>query len=210
METIEGQRGDLGFPDIYMACDTYYLENVKEWFQEASDVSSTEIVIVVPRGSTRVTGLADLMGPGVRVAVGQPDQCTIGALTRRLLVQEGMYERLKTKQGEPGEVVVEKSSSALLVPDVVTGHVDAAIAYLCDTMASDDEVDVIRIDSTLNRAVQPLSIARNSDHKALVRRLYNRVTSSPDAFAAAGFEFLLGPSPGTPSAAEPEDARRGD
>jgi molybdate transport system substrate-binding protein len=212
MKTIEGQRPEQGFPDIYMACDTYYLDNVKEWFQEASDVSSTEIVLVVPKGSTKVRGLADLLEPGVRVAVGQPEQCTIGALTRRLLVQEGMYERLKDKQSDPGEVVVEKSSSALLVPDVVTGHVDAAVAYLCDTMRTADEVDVVRIDSELNRAIQPLSIARNSDHKALVRRLYNRVTSAPEAFSAAGFEFLLGTEgPATLTNPRPdEDARRGD
>jgi hypothetical protein len=35
-------------------------------------------------------------------------------------------------------VVVEKSSSALLVPDVVTGHVDAAVAYITDVMANRD------------------------------------------------------------------------
>ncbi|WP_161602511.1 molybdate ABC transporter substrate-binding protein [Tautonia marina] len=210
MKTIDDQRTDLGFPDIYMACDEYYLENVKEWFQDAASVSSTEIVIVVPKGNTKVSTLDNLLEPGVRVAVGQPDQCTIGALTRRLLAREGLYDRLKEKQGQPGEVVVEKSSSALLVPDVVTGHVDAAIAYHCDTLASQDAIDVVRIDSTLNQAIQPLSIARNSDHKALSRRLYNRVTSSPEAFTAAGFEFLLNrPSP-IATTPEAEDAARVD
>jgi ABC-type molybdate transport system substrate-binding protein len=110
----------------------------------------------------------------------------------------------------PGEVVVEKSSSALLVPDVVTGHVDAAIAYHCDTLASQDSIDVVRIESTLNEAIQPISIARNGDHKALTRRLYNRVTSSPEAFTAAGFEFLLDLPSTTPLPPEPEDAARVD
>lgn len=189
MKGIEGQRTDLGFPDIYMACDTYYLENVADWFQEAAHVSSTEIVIAVPKGSDKVKGLADLVKPGIRVAVGEPDQCTIGALTRRLMVNEGLYEQLKAKQQEPGEVVVEKSSSALLVPDVVTGHVDAAVAYITDIKANRDHVDVVPIDSSLNQARQPLSISRSSDHKHLARRLYDRLTRSPDPFEAAGFRF---------------------
>ena len=189
MQTIDGQRPDRGFPDVYMACDRYYLENVKQWFQDAVEVSDTEIVIAVPKGSTKVTGLADIIKPGIRVAVGEPSQCTIGALTRRLLVKEGLYDKLNEKQNQPGEVVVEKSSSALLVPDVVTGHVDAALAYLTDVKANLDTVDVVRFHSPLNLAVQPFSIARTSDHKYLGRRLLRKILDSPEAFEEAGFHF---------------------
>ena len=191
MQTIEGQRPDRGFPDVYMACDRYYLENVADWFQEATELSDTEIVIAVPKGSARVRSLADLLEPGVRVAVGQPEQCTIGALTRRILAAEGLYEGLMAKQRQDGEVVVEKSSSALLIPDVVTGHVDAAIAYISDTLAHRGEIDVIRIDSALNLAIQPFSIARTSPHKHLARRLLRRLAAAPQAFEAAGFHFRL-------------------
>ncbi len=202
MKTIDGQSQAQGFPDVYMACDVYYLENVKQWFQEAANVSDTEIVIAVPKGSTKVQALNDLIKPGIRVAVGEPDQCTIGALTRRLLAQEGLYDALKEKQKLEGEVVVEKSSSALLVPDVVTGHVDAAVAYITDVMANRDNVDVVRIASSLNLAIQPFSIARNSDHKYLVRRLFRRVAESPKAFEDAGFHFRLN----EPSETEPSES----
>jgi len=191
MKTIDGQSQDRGFPDVYMACDVYYLENVKQWFQEAANVSDTEIVIAVPKGSTKVKELADLLEPGVRVAVGEPDQCTIGALTRRLLVKERIYDRLKEKQRREGEVVVEKSSSAHLVPDVVTGHVDAAVAYITDVLANRDSVDIVRIDSPMNVAIQPFSIAKTSDHKYLVRRLFRRIADSPEAFESIGFHFRL-------------------
>lgn len=191
MKTIVGQEPDRGFPDVYMACDVYYLDNVKEWFQEAVDISDADIVLAVPKGSTRVKTLADLVKPGIRVAVGEPDQCTIGALTRRLLVKEALYDQLKAKQKQPGEVVVEKSSSAQLVPDVVTGHVDAAVAYITDVQANLDTVDVVRFESPLNLAVQPLSIAKTSRHKYLIRRLYEKVENSPQAFENAGFHFRL-------------------
>ncbi len=191
MKGIEAQRPELGFPDVYMACDVYYLDNVREWFQEAANVSDVELVIAVPKGSTRVQSLDDLVAPGVRVAIGRPEDCTIGALTRRLLQREGLYEKLQDKQTQPGEVVVEKTSSALLVPDVVTGHVDACIAYISDVLASQDRVDIVRIESPLNLAIQPFSIARTSDHKYLVRRLFQRVAKSPAAFEQAGFHFRL-------------------
>ena len=57
----------LVFLDVYMACDRYYLDNVKEWFQDDANVSDAEIVIVVPKGSDRVKTPADLIKPGIRV-----------------------------------------------------------------------------------------------------------------------------------------------
>lgn len=191
METIEGQKQAAGFPDVYMACDRYYLENVQQWFQEDVNVSQTEIVLVVSKGKERVKTLEDIVQPGVRVSIGEPNQCTIGALTRRLLQQMDLYDRLKAKQSQPNEVVVEKSSSALIVPDVITGHVDVAIAYRNDIQDHLDKVDVIRIDSPLTRAIQPLSIARNSQHKHLIRRLYRQVEKAERNFESVGFDFLL-------------------
>ena len=192
MKVIDGQDPKLGFPDVYMACDVYYLQNVKQWFQEAANISDVEIVIAVPKGSTKVQSLEDLLKPGVRVAVGEPTQCTIGALTRRLLQAEQLWDKLKQKQLRDGEVVVEKSSSSLLIPDVATGHVDAAVAYISDTLASRDKVDIVRIQSPHNRAIQPFSIAKSSQHKHLGRRLFKRIAASPEAFTCAGFHFRLG------------------
>jgi ABC-type molybdate transport system substrate-binding protein len=129
------------------------------------------------------------------VAIGQPDQCTIGALTRNLLEKENIYGKLMEKQQQSGEVVVEKASSALLVPDVVAGAADAALAYITDTLANEDTIDVVKIDSPLNRAIQPYSIARTSDHKHLLRRLFKRIAASPEAFESAGFNFRLNKPP---------------
>ena len=194
MKGIEGQKQSLGFPDVYMACDLYYLENVKSWFQEAANVSDVDLVIAVPKGSKKVQSLQDLIKPDVRVAVGEATQCTIGALTRRLLQTEGIYEQFMEKQERSDAVmVVQKASSAHLVPDVVTGHVDAAIAYITDVLPNADDVDIIRIDSPVNVAIQPFSIAKTSDHKYLLRRLFNRIARSPEAFESVGFHFRLSP-----------------
>jgi molybdenum ABC transporter molybdate-binding protein len=192
MKAIDNQSTQLGFPDVYMACDRYYLDNVKEWFQDDVDVSDVELVLAVPGGSSDVTELKDLVKPGIRVAIGQPDQCTIGALTRRVLQNAGIHQELMDKQQTDGEVVVEKMSSALLVPDVIAGHVDAALVYITDVLPNTDDVDIVRIKVGDNVAVQPFSIAKTSDHKYLARRLFRRVAASSAAFESAGFNFRLG------------------
>ncbi len=204
MKLIKSKDSATGFPDIYMACDVYYLENVKEWFQEAVNVSDAEIVIAVPKGSEKVTKLSDLLKPGVRVSVGEPDQCTIGALTRRLLRNEGIYEKLKEKQQTPGELVIEKSSSSHLVPDVITPHIDASVAYITDVLANRDKVDIVRIDSPNNKAIQPLSISRSSPFKHLARRLLKKIAESPEAFEKAGFHYRLGEEEDRSAAASKE------
>lgn len=191
MKAIEQQRHELGFPDLYMACDRYYLEidQVRDWFQEAAYVSEADLVLVVPKGSTRVRTLSDLVQPGVRVALGEPTQCTIGVLTWNLLESAGLAEAMRKKQSASGEVVVGKSSSALLVPDVVTGHVDAVIAYVTDTLTNRERVEVLPLHVENSVAIQPLSIARTSPYKYLARRLFRRIAESREAFETAGFRY---------------------
>jgi len=189
MKTIQDQSQSLGFPDLYMACDRYYLDNVKQWFQDDVDISDVEIVMVVPKGKTSVSKPRDLLKPGIRVAIGQPDQCTIGALTKRLLSRDGIYDSLMRKQLEANETVVEKASSAMLVPDVLTGHVDVAIAYLSDVMPNRARVDVVHFEDGNNLAIQPLSVARNSRHKHLLRRFYDALYGEASVFEAKGFHF---------------------
>ncbi len=176
-----------GFPDTYMACDVYYMNTVKDWFEDRVRISDTDIVIAVPKGNPKgIHNLKDLLKPGVRVVIGQPDQCTIGVLTRRLLEDAGIYDKLiKTN------VVAQTSSSALLVPAVTTRSADAVLAYRTDTLAERDKVDVIPIKSKLAKAIQPFGIAKTSKHKQLARRLFETIARSREAFESVGFDWLL-------------------
>jgi molybdenum ABC transporter molybdate-binding protein len=185
MRTIDQEKG-AGFPDVYMACDRYYLENVRDWFQEDVDISEADIVIAVPKGNPKnIQGIADLAVPGMRISVGQPEQCTIGALTRIMLEKMGVYEQVMSN------VVMQTASSSMLIPTVSTKSVDATIAYITDTKAESDKVDSIHIDSPFAKAVQPFSIARSSDWKYLGRRLFQDVAAAEQRFEEAGFKFRL-------------------
>jgi molybdenum ABC transporter molybdate-binding protein len=182
------KEDEAGFPDIYMACDVYYLEVVNELFQDAVNVSNTDIVICVPKGNPKgIKTLADLIRPGVRVALGEPQNVTIGVLCKRLLEAEGLYQRMV----DEGRIAVHTTSSAHLVPSVTTGSVDVALAYRTDTLAEADKLDVITIDLPLAKAVQPFSIARSSKHKYLCRRMLEMVGRSRGDFEQAGFNWQM-------------------
>jgi molybdenum ABC transporter molybdate-binding protein len=186
MRSMLGDDQTGGFPDMYMACDVYYLDTVRDLFQDAVNVSNTDIVIVVQEGNPKqIQGLPDLARPGVRVAVGQPEQCTIGVLSKRLLQAEGLYEEVQQN------IVTQTATSALLVPNITTGSADAVLAYATDTLAEQDKCDTVPIDSPLAKAIQPYSIARSSDFKYLGRRLYQAIARSRERFEKAGFVWRL-------------------
>lgn len=196
------ENQDGGFPDAFMACDVYYLNVVQDWFAQGTNISGTEIVIVVPKGNPRkIKSLADLAKPGTRVAIGQPRQCTIGVLTKRLLEDAGIYKKLFEQQN----IVAETDSSARLVPTITTRSADAALAYITDTRAEADKLEIVHIDSPLARAVQPFSIARSSEHKHLCERLFRAIAASRDNFERAGFLWLL-KTPANQAPAQPTTA----
>jgi molybdenum ABC transporter molybdate-binding protein len=171
------------FPDAFMACDRYYLDTVAELFQDAVDISHANIGILVAEGNPKgIRNLADLAKPGIRVVLGQAEQCTIGVLSQQLLKSAGIYEQVLQDN-----VVSQTTSSALLVPSITTGSADATLAYETDALAEQNKVDFIRVDSALARAVQPYGIARISKHKQLGKRLQTAISSSQEQFEAAGF-----------------------
>ncbi|HIL71533.1 MAG TPA: hypothetical protein EYG38_16995, partial [Verrucomicrobia bacterium] len=191
MNSIKSSQGS-GFPDFYMACDVYYLDTVKDWFQDAVNVTNTDIVLVVQKGNPKnIRNIDDLKKQGIRIAVGQPDQCTIGVLTRKLLETEGVYQELLKEN-----IVTQTLTSALLIPNVTTKSVDATFAYESDTLFEQDKLDIIRIDSPAAKAVQPYSISQSSDFKYLGRRLFKKIADSRELFEEAGFNWQL-PSDGT-------------
>lgn len=185
MKTIDQKQG-AGFPDVYMACDRYYLDNVKDWFQEDEDISDVKIVIAVQKGNPKnIQSINDLTKDGTRVTVGQCEQCTIGALTKMMLQKEGLYDTIMPN------VVSQTATSSLLVPSITTKSADATIAYYSDTLAEKDKIDIIPINLPSALAIQPFGIAEISDQKNLGRRLFARIKAARAEFEAAGFHFRV-------------------
>ena len=104
-----------GFPDLYLAGDRCFFENVKEHFQEAEELSENGISMFVEKGNPKeIRALTDLTRAGIRVVVGQPEQCTIGHLTRKVLEEQGIYHAVMKN------VVSQVATSGMLVPAATT------------------------------------------------------------------------------------------
>ncbi len=176
------------FPDSFMACDTFYMRKVDDLFLDAVNISDTDIVLVVKKGNPKqISSLSDLVRPGIRVALGQPRQCTIGILSKILLDAEGIYEPLQ----QSGNLVTETTSSSLLLPNIITGSADAVLAYRSDAAAVNDEIEILSIDSELAKAIQPYGIAKNSTSKRLSARLFDSISAAKDDFLKHGFGWQL-------------------
>ena len=186
MRTIN-DGGQGGFPDTYMACDRYYLETVKEMFETGIDVSDTDIVIVVREGNPKEHSKTGRSRP---TGAARRDRST-GSMHDRRSVAAGLLQdaKLYDKLIEIGNIVTQTQTSAMLVPSVTTNSADATLAYLTDTLAESDKIDIVTIDSELAKAIQPYSVARTSDHKYLGRRLFNAIANAQTDFEAAGFSL---------------------
>jgi len=184
-----------GFPDLYLPGDLCFLENVKDYFQEAAELSEAEIAMVVEKGNPKgIRVLKDLTRADIRVVVGHPQQCTIGVLTRQVLEEKGIDQQVMKN------VVSEMATSGMLVPAVTTGSCDVALAWNTDVLAESGRLDAVPVDSRHAKGIQALAIARSSDRKELARRLIRAIAASRASFESAGFGWRMSR---TPTAAGP-------
>jgi molybdenum ABC transporter molybdate-binding protein len=177
-------------PDLYFACDSSFMEQVKDRFGAPTDVSLNQLVILVKKGNPHgIKTLQDLGKPGVKIGVGHEKQCALGALTQETLTQS------KTKAEVMKNVVVQSPTGDLLVNQMRTGSLDAVVAYVSNAVAAADALEAIAIDIPCALAVQPLAVARDSKHRFLASRLMEalRTPESRRRFEAEGFRWKGAP-----------------
>lgn len=179
-----GQR-----PDVYFACDTEFMAQVPELFPESIDVSQNELVILVQKGNPRqIAALRDLGRDGLRVGVGHEKQCAMGWLTQNTLRAGGVQEEVMAN------VTVQTPTGDMLVNQLQTGSLDAAVVYLSNAAGAAEFVDAIRIrDIDCSVATQPIAIAPNSDYAQTASRLFERICSSEsqESFELEGFRWQM-------------------
>ncbi len=184
-------------PDAYFACDVEFMNQVADRFPDAEEISQNELVILVAKGNPAgITGLADLSQPGLRVGIGHEKQCAMGWLTQRTLTESGVQERVMEN------VVVQTPTGDMLVNQMRSGSLDAAVVYLSNAVGAGDVLDAVRIkDLPCSIASQPYGVSARSPHRRLAERLGEafRTQISREIFEAEGFRWMKFPEPLTPS-----------
>jgi molybdate transport system substrate-binding protein len=177
-------------PDAYFACDQSFMTQVHDLFLDATPVSTNRLVILVPKGNPHgIRSLADLAKPGLKVGVGHEKQCALGALTQKTLSETG------TLAGVRNNVKVQSPTGDMLVNQLLTGSLDAVVAYVSNAADNADRLEAIPVDVPCAVAVQPLAVGKDSDFKHLAGRLAEALRSaeSRQRFEAKGFRWQEGP-----------------
>jgi molybdate transport system substrate-binding protein len=175
-------------PDAYFACDLEFMNQVKPLFPTPTDISQNELVIMVKKGNPfGIKSLADLTKPDLRVGIGHEKQCAMGWITQRTFDESGLKTELMKN------VVVQTPSGDMLVNQMQTGSLDAAVAYISNAAGAADFLDAVRIQGIpCSVATQPYAVAKDSANKQLAERLLTsiRTANSKQRFTSEGFRWI--------------------
>ncbi len=175
-------------PDAYFACDVSFMDSVGDMFLDSSDLSKTDIVIIVPEGNPKsIESLQDLARPGLKLGLAHYEQSALGALTQRLLEKAGLKDPVNEN------VRVQTPTADLLVNQMITGSLDAAVVYTANTSQVRDKIELIHIDHPAANAIQPYAISKASKQPFLMQRLLEtlKAAESEEQFKKVGFEWLV-------------------
>ena len=176
-------------PDAYFACDTEFMNQVTDLFPEPVNVSQNELVIIVQKGNPQnIAGLKDLGRKGLRVGVGHEKQCAMGWITQNTFKEGGIQTEVMAN------VTVQSPTGDMLVNQMLTGSLDAAVVYLSNAAGAGEKLDAVAIrDIDCSTATQPWAVANKSKHPNLAVRLFEQIcsTESQEIFAAEGFSWKM-------------------
>jgi len=144
------------------------------------DFAGNVLQLVVPAANpARITGLADLARPGVKLALCQA-QVPCGAAANTVLAKAGVRVR---------PVTLEADVKATLTK-VRTGEVDAGLVYVTDVRSAGSAVRGIDIPAAVNTRVEyPIGVLRQARNPVGARAFMDYVLSAAgrQVLAAAGF-----------------------
>lgn len=174
-------------PDAYFACDREFMTKLPDLFPASLDVSQNELVILVAKGNPhQISSLRDLGRKGLRVGIGHEKQCAMGWLTQNTLNEDGVQQIVMQN------VTVQAPAGDMLVNQMLTGSLDAAVVYLSNAAGCGDKLDAVRIRGlSCSLATQPIAVAVDSRQPALTARLLDALRSAESraAFELNGFRW---------------------
>lgn len=177
-------------PDSYFACDKAFMNQVHDLFLDSSDISTNQLVILVHKGNPHgIKSLGDLGQPGLKLGIGHEQQCAMGAITQETLRQSKLQSLVMKN------VAVQSPTGDMLVNQLRTGSLDAAIVYISNAAYAGEDTEAIAIQGIpCSVAIQPIAVRRGSEHKQLMERLMERIKSTPSQqrFESFGFSWQVG------------------
>ncbi len=177
-------------PDAYFACDVSFMDSVQSQFQPAVALAETSLVIITRKGNpSKISGLPDLARDGLKTGLCNEQQSALGALTARLLRQHGLFDAVMKR------VAVQTPTADLLLNQLRSGALDAAVVYEANASQVLASVETIPLSGPGTLATQPYAVGRDSNNALLMQRLMTALQSdlARARFVSNGFRWK-GPS----------------
>ncbi|MFO1441520.1 MAG: molybdate ABC transporter substrate-binding protein [Verrucomicrobiaceae bacterium] len=183
MKTM-GDTTNPKYPDVYYACDICFVPPVAKQFPEAVLLTEAEIVIAVPKGNPKgIHTLADLAREGLKVGICNAEQSTLGYLTQAMLKSMNLYDAVSKNAS------AQSPTGDLLVNQLRTGSLDAAVVYLNNIMPQKEHLDAVKLPADKAKAIQPFAVRQDSPHRMLGQRLLAFLLKNRESFEQAGFTW---------------------
>jgi ABC-type molybdate transport system substrate-binding protein len=195
MKSIRAGGSSDRFPDAYFSCDVSFMNNVQHWFDPSEMISENDMVLIAKKGNPKhIAGLEDLARRDLEIGLGHPKNSALGALTDAMLERAGLRDRVYAEAWQ--DHIVHTDAGHDLVNKLRAGAIDAAVVYRSNAEATPENIekhiDLIEISAGDAVARQPFAIASQSEHKYLMRRLYEALTGEKTAerFRSIGFRWV--------------------
>jgi molybdate transport system substrate-binding protein len=143
------------------------------------------VVLIVPIGSSGISGFQDLTKPAVKVlTVGEPQTVPAGAYAKEVLTHLGIYDQVKPK------LVLAKDVRQVLTY-VETGNADAGIVYATDAKAS-KKVSVVATapEDSHSPVVYPAAVTKNSKNPEAAKAFLDFLSGSKAQAVFQKFGFI--------------------
>ena len=169
--------------DVFASADTRTMDKAAADGLVAGDpvvFAENTLQIVVPQGNpARISRLADLTRPAVRVVVCAPE-VPCGTATGKVAAAAGLTLR----------PVSEEASVTDVLGKVTTGEADAGLVYVTDVRSAGDKVVGVPFpESSAGVNSYPIAVLKDSEHASLAKQFVSAVTGprGQAVLAAAGF-----------------------
>ena len=190
IKAIGMSKAKTAMPDAFLTCDASYMNKVETLYQDARDVSSTDIVMLIRKGNPKnLRTLEDLGREDLSIGTTDKKISTLGDLSWQLLAKAGIAEKIKAN--DTWEVTTPTAHELILQME---GHtkLDVALVYLANCQnLSKGLFETVPIHDPLAQATQNIAIHKSSSFPDMAGRLVEAITSirSKERFLDAGFRW---------------------
>lgn len=159
-------------PDAYLTCDTSFMAQVDQLFDNIEDVTTTKIIIITQLGNPKgIKTFADLTKKGLKVGSCNPEQSALGAIVKNMLEKQKLWDKILPN------ICSQTPTADLLVNQLRTGALDAAIVYISNVTKVKDKVNIVYLQGPDDSAVQNYGIVKKSNNRWVMKRFLEALHS---------------------------------